>query len=81
MPSVELSYWHDGHNPGDVVEVSDEELAALTRDGRVARVVEDPDPAAEAAPVPEADPATAAQPQPQPSAEAPASEGRARKAR
>lgn len=77
MPRVELSYWHRDHSPGDVVEVSEEELAALTRDGRIAQVLDDPAPAPEATPAPEADPASAAQPE----VEAPAAEGRPRKAR
>ncbi|WP_432091015.1 hypothetical protein [Streptomyces sp. NRRL F-5630] len=68
MPRIELAYWHAGHAPGDELTVSDEELAALRRDGRVARVIR---PAAE--PVTEA---PAAQPEP-----GPASPGAARKKR
>lgn len=39
MPRIILAYWHAGHGPGDEVDVTSEELAALVRDGRVAEVV------------------------------------------
>jgi len=39
MPRIILAYWHGEHGPGDEIDVSDEDLAALQRDGRVAEVV------------------------------------------
>jgi hypothetical protein len=42
MPRIRLAYWHGDHQPGDVIDVSDEDLAGLTRDGRVAEVIEAP---------------------------------------
>ncbi|GGU52621.1 hypothetical protein [Streptomyces lavendofoliae] len=60
MARIELAYWHDDKTPGDIIEVSDEDLQALIRDGRVARVLDDepmPEAPTEPAPVPAA-PAT-----------------------
>ncbi|MDX5566918.1 hypothetical protein PYK79_31800 [Streptomyces sp. ID05-04B] len=36
MHRVTLSSWHDGQAPGTELDVDDDELAALRRDGRVA---------------------------------------------
>lgn len=41
MPRITLAHWHGGSAPGAELEVSDEELAALQHDGRVASVLED----------------------------------------
>lgn len=71
MPRIKLAYWHDGHSPGDEVDVTDEEFAALRRDGRVAETVQEP-PAQVQAP---------AQPEPQPQAEAAADQPEGRKRR
>jgi hypothetical protein len=53
MPRIKLAYWHAEHAPGDEIDVDDESLAALQRDGRVAEVVEpklsEPEPAPEPA--------------------------------
>lgn len=72
MPRIKLAHWHGSHQPGDEIDVTDSELAALRRDGRVAEVLGDSSASPEPAP------------DPQPSAEvseAPAPEGRGRKAR
>lgn len=42
MPRIKLAHFVGDHKPGDEIEVSDVELASLTRDGRVASVVETP---------------------------------------
>lgn len=42
MPRIILAYWHGDHSPGDEIDVTGEELAALQRDGRVAEVISDP---------------------------------------
>lgn len=42
MPRIRLANWLGDHKPGDEIDVSDTELANLTRDGRVAEVVEEP---------------------------------------
>ncbi|GGM04739.1 hypothetical protein GCM10010099_21080 [Streptomyces cinereus] len=42
MPRIKLAYWHGDHNPGDEVDVTDEELRQLTVDGRVAEVLDAP---------------------------------------
>lgn len=73
MPRIQLAYWHGEHAPGDEVDVTDDELHALRRDGRVAAVLEDP------AATPQPAPAAPAEPEPEP--ETPAPEGRARKGR
>jgi len=39
MPRIKLAFWHGDHVPGDVVDVTADELAALSRDGRVAEVL------------------------------------------
>ncbi|MEU9245875.1 hypothetical protein [Streptomyces sp. NPDC048385] len=60
MPRVKLAHWHGGNPPGAEIDVSDQELTALRRDGRVAEVLapaaEQPDQAAEPEPSPEASP-------------------------
>jgi hypothetical protein len=63
MPRIKLAYWHGDHKPGDEIDVSDEEFAALQRDGRVAEVVQAP---AEEPPVPQQE--DEAQPEDSPSA-------------
>jgi hypothetical protein len=73
MPRIQLAYWHGSHAPGDEVDVTDEELHALRRDGRVAAVVENSAPAPQ--PAPPAPAESVAEP------ETPAPEGRARKGR
>lgn len=61
MARVRLASWYDGHAPGEVVEVADDMVGPLRRDGRVAEVL------------PAADPPTtlpaAASPAPEPAAE------------
>lgn len=42
MPRIRLAYWHDGHAPGDEIDVTVEEAAALSRDGRVAEILPAP---------------------------------------
>lgn len=42
MPRIKLAYWHGPHGPGEEITVTDEELAGLVRDGRVAAVLETP---------------------------------------
>ncbi|MGW5426883.1 hypothetical protein ACWET9_06600 [Streptomyces sp. NPDC004059] len=49
MPRIKLAFWHAGHQPGEEIDVTGEELAALQRDGRVAEVIESPTPEAEPA--------------------------------
>lgn len=39
MPRIRLSFWHGDHQPGDVIDVDDEQFRALRRDGRVAEVL------------------------------------------
>jgi len=46
MPRIQLAYWHGVHAPGDEINVSAEDLAVLTRDGRVAKVLDAPPAAA-----------------------------------
>jgi hypothetical protein len=55
MPRIKLAHWHDGHQPGEEIDVSAEELAALDRDGRVAAVVESPQPEPSPEPQPAAE--------------------------
>jgi hypothetical protein len=43
MPKIALAYWHGGHAPGDEIDVTDAELKALRRDGRVAAVLSSQD--------------------------------------
>lgn len=73
MPRIKLAYWHGEHQPGDEVDVTDTELAALRRDGRVSEVLEPKEISAQ--------PASAAQPQPVAAPEEAAPEGRGRKGR
>lgn len=40
MPRVILAHWHAGRAPGDELDVTDEELADLRRDGRIADVLD-----------------------------------------
>ncbi|MEU8555968.1 hypothetical protein AB0C80_18530 [Streptomyces anthocyanicus] len=83
MPMIRLAHWNGGKPPGSVVDVTDEDLALLKRDGRVAEVLPDkpePEPAAEQPaapaeePVPEPEPAAA-----ETEAEAPAKSSRRRR--
>lgn len=39
MPRIRLAHWHDGHLPGDEIEVDAEQLRGMQRDGRVAAVL------------------------------------------
>ena len=39
MPRIKTSHWHDGHAPGTELEVDNDELRRLVRDGRVAEVL------------------------------------------
>lgn len=39
MARIRLAHWHDGHNPGDEIDVPDDDLPGLLRDGRVAEVL------------------------------------------
>ncbi|MEV4908710.1 hypothetical protein ACIBX9_25660 [Streptomyces albidoflavus] len=64
MPKIRLAFWHGGRAPGEEVEVSDEEAAALQRDGRVAAVLTKPSPSK---PVARQEPSEA-QPEPGPAA-------------
>ncbi|MEW2451192.1 hypothetical protein AB0896_27165 [Streptomyces parvulus] len=76
MTAIKLASWHDGRAPGARVEVTDEELALLQRDGRVAEVL--PDEAEPEAPAeePDAQPDEAA-PEPEPEAAAAEAEAEA----
>lgn len=58
MAHIRLANFYAGHAPGDVIEVADDMVRPLTRDGRVAAVVDAPapDPAAEPAPSPDVEP-------------------------
>ncbi len=42
MTRVKLAHWHSGNPPGAEIDVSDQELADLRRDGRVAEVLAAP---------------------------------------
>ncbi|MEU6661260.1 hypothetical protein [Streptomyces sp. NPDC046821] len=46
MSRIELAHWYRGHKPGSELDVTDVELRELRRDGRVARVVDEPQVAA-----------------------------------
>jgi hypothetical protein len=35
MPRIRLAHWHGAHAPGDEIDVDDDVLRALLRDGRV----------------------------------------------
>lgn len=56
MPRIELAFWHGKHKPGDVIQVTEDEVRALRRDGRVARVLPDVPPPAPVAPTAEEQP-------------------------
>ncbi|MET9140575.1 hypothetical protein [Streptomyces parvulus] len=80
MTAIKLAHWHNGRAPGARVEVTDEELALLQRDGRVAEVL--PDEAVPEAPAeePDAQPDEAA-PEPEPAAAAAEAEAPAKSSR
>ncbi|MER7930481.1 hypothetical protein ABTY96_46485 [Streptomyces sp. NPDC096057] len=59
MPRVKLAHWHDGVAPGAEIDVTDQQLAEMHRDGRVAQVL---DPAAEPSPSKEKDQPAQAEP-------------------
>lgn len=85
MPRITLSSWHGGQAPGTELDVSDDELMALRRDGRVATVHPDtgddiPVPVPDAA-EPEPVDATPAEPGPDPEPVAEAEEGEQSKGR
>jgi len=42
MPRIKLAFWHGDKRPGEEIDVTDEDLAALRRDGRVATVLTAP---------------------------------------
>lgn len=67
MPRIRLAFWHDGHAPGEEIDVADDDLPALRRDGRVAQVLdtEEPTPAQQ----PPVQSETAAAPEPSPESE------------
>ncbi|MDX3455042.1 hypothetical protein PV396_24395 [Streptomyces sp. ME02-8801-2C] len=77
MPRVILAHWHAGRAPGDELDVTDEELADLRRDGRISEVLDGPgaqpepssapEPEDQAAPEPEAPEDEAAAEEPPPS--------------
>ncbi|MFG3476476.1 hypothetical protein ACGF3K_14590 [Streptomyces sp. NPDC047980] len=56
MPRIRLAYWHGSNKPGDEVDVSDDDLRDLQRDGRVAEVLEPAHAEAEPAPEPQPEP-------------------------
>lgn len=82
MPRIQLAHWHDGQAPGTELDVDDDQLRTLVRDGRVAALVEDtpaePEPDGQAEP-PEQAAAEEATPEPAPEAEEPAKSGRRRR--
>lgn len=81
MPRIRLAYWHGDNKPGDEVDVTDEELQALQRDGRVAAVLGYADGGVLS---PKLTEVTNDSPTPEPvqaAPETPAAEGRTRKAR
>jgi len=41
MPRIRLAHWHDGHAPGDEIDVDDDLMRSLQRDGRVNAVLPD----------------------------------------
>ncbi|MEV1097500.1 hypothetical protein AB0I87_18760 [Streptomyces sp. NPDC049952] len=73
MPRIKLAFWHGDKGPGEELDVTDADLAALRRDGRVATVLDPPAPGAEG---PEPDEATTSA-----VASAAPAESRSRKAR
>ncbi|MBW1600896.1 hypothetical protein JJV70_02015 [Streptomyces sp. JJ66] len=44
MARIRLAHWYRGHVPGDEIDVADDEVKALERDGRVAAVIAAPEP-------------------------------------
>ncbi|MEV5369010.1 hypothetical protein AB0N12_06555 [Streptomyces albogriseolus] len=42
MTTIVLAHWYDGRPPGSELDVDDDQLRRLRRDGRVAAVVEQP---------------------------------------
>ncbi|MDT7847193.1 hypothetical protein [Streptomyces justiciae] len=54
MPRITLAHWHDGRAPGTELDVDDDELRQLTRDGRVATVTDAAIPVSDGTPVAEA---------------------------
>jgi hypothetical protein len=58
MAYIRLASHYSGHAPGDVIEVADDMVAPLRRDGRVAAVVDAPvlEVSVEPAPLPAAEP-------------------------
>lgn len=78
MPRIKLAFWHGDHQPGDEVDVTDDELAGLRRDGRVAEVLTS-EPPAPADDKPAETTTDGAQPAPEVSSSA--TEGRSRKSR
>lgn len=44
MPRIRLAHWHDGHAPGDEIDVDPDTARALQRDGRVNAVLPDDEP-------------------------------------
>lgn len=82
MPRITLASWHAGHQPGEDIDVSEEEYRQLKRDGRVASVVDKPADAgaqqsAPAEPQPEPEP----EPEPESAQDKPAAERSGRKRR
>ncbi|MEU9149212.1 hypothetical protein AB0D59_01330 [Streptomyces sp. NPDC048417] len=75
MPRVTLAHWHGGQAPGTEIEISDEELAHLRRDGRVA---EAPEPATEPSPAEQQDQAAKPEPSHEAAPDAPAPRTRKR---
>lgn len=67
MPRIRLAFWHDGHAPGEEIDVAEADLPALRRDGRVADVLTAEGPAA--AQQPSAQPETAVSPESSPETE------------
>lgn len=61
MAHIRLASFYDGHSPGDVIEVADDMVRPLRRDGRVAAVVDAPAPE----PAPEPEPLSADEPEPE----------------
>jgi len=47
MPRIKLAFWHGDKKPGEEIDVTGEDLAALRRDGRVATVLTAPAPSAD----------------------------------
>lgn len=41
MPRIRLAYWHGGHAPGDEIDVDEDTLRSLMRDGRVNELLPD----------------------------------------